>query len=165
MDESRAWNYCLWLLSRRAYSEAELLERMQRKETAPETAQRVLERLRGYGFVDDAAFTGQFVRSRSTKYGRLRLRGDLLRKGIGEDLIDSELAALSDEEQEEAAFSLLERNAWRFRRSADVQRERARAWAFLARRGFPPPAVSRAVERFGGRFGTDSAEADPPDFP
>ncbi len=163
MNESRAWNYCLWLLGRRAYTEAELLERLARKETEPEVAARVLERLRNYGFVDDEAFAGQFVRSRAPRYGSLRLRGDLLRKGVGEEVVEAELAGLSEKTQEDAAFSLLERNAWRFRRTTDIRRERARAWAFLARRGFPPPAVSAAVERFGPELG--ARNDDSPDLP
>src|SRR5690625_4418602 len=148
MDEARAWNYCLWLLSRRAYTEAELRERLLRKETAPEVAERLLERLRDYGVVDDGEFASQFVAGRAARDGRIRLRGALLRKGVPEELVDSEITGLTDEGQEEAALRLLERNAWRFRRSDDQRRERARAWAFLARRGLPPDAVSAAVERF-----------------
>ena len=37
MDESRAWNYCLWLLGRSARTEAELRQRMQGKEATPAT--------------------------------------------------------------------------------------------------------------------------------
>lgn len=148
MDGSRAWNYCLWLLGRRAYSEEELRERLLRKEATPEVAESVLQRLRNYGFVDDEAFTSQFVGFRAKRYGSLRLRGELLRKGVDEELVEAELARLTEAEQEEVALGLLNRNTWRFTRSADQRRDRARAWAFLARRGFPPPAVSAAVERF-----------------
>ena len=148
MDESRAWNYCLWLLGRRAYSEEELRERMLRKEATPEVAESVLRRLREYGFVDDEAFTSQFVHFRARRYGSLRLRGELLRKGVDEELVEAELSRLSEAEQEEVALDLLIRNAWRFTRSDDPRKDRARAWAFLARRGFPPPAVAGAVERF-----------------
>ena len=148
MDEARAWNYCLWLLGRRAHSEEELRERMLRKEATPDTADAVLQRLRKYGFVDDEAFTSQFVYFRARRYGSMRLRGDLLRKGVDEELVEAELAKLTEAEQEEVALDLLVRNTWRFTRSEDPRKDRARAWAFLARRGFPPPAVSAAVERF-----------------
>ena len=161
MDDRRAWNYCLWLLGRRAYTRAELQERLQRKEAAADVIASVLQRLTDYGFVDDGAFTSQFVSSRSSRYGSLRLRGDLLRKGVSEELVEAELAGLADESQEQAAFSLLERNSWRFSRSTDARRERARAWAFLARRGFPPDAVSSAVERFAQSSGLWDADGSP----
>lgn len=161
MDAQRAWNYCLWLLGRQAYTRATLQERLERKGAEPDVISATLDRLESYGFVDDAAFTSQFVESRSARYGSLRLRGELLRKGVAEETVDEELDGLADERQEEAAFLLLQRNAWRFRRSADARRERSRAWAFLARRGFPPDAVSSAVERFA-RAGGFPEESDSP---
>lgn len=148
MDESRAWNYCLWLLGRRAYSRAELNERMERKGASQETADSVIARLEHYGFVDDEAFASQFVSSRAPRYGSLRLRGELLRKGVDEELVEEQLAVLDENRQQRAALALLERNAWRFTAGVDARRNRARAWAFLARRGFPPPAVAGALEEF-----------------
>lgn len=158
MEEARAWNYCLWLLGRRAHSQEELRERMLRKGASGSVAEQVLQRLREYGFVDDEAFTSQFVASRSGRYGSLRLRGDLLRKGVAEALVEAELGRVTEESQEEAALELLQRNAWRFTKGQDPRRDRARAWAFLARRGFPPPAASAAVERFEAGL-EQSAEA------
>lgn len=148
MDAQRAWNYCLWLLGRQAYTRATLQERLERKGAEPDVISATLDRLESYGFVDDVAFASQFVESRAARYGSLRLRGELLRRGVAEETVDGELRELDDSRQEEAAFQLLQRNAWRFRKTADAQRERSRAWAFLARRGFPPDAVSSAVARF-----------------
>lgn len=148
MDEPRAWNYCLWLLGRRAHSRAELQEKLERKGTEADTVQRVLDRLEGYGYVNDRSFADQFVNSRSRRYGSLRLRGELLRKGIAEELVEEQLSGLSSDSQREAALALLEKNAWRFNRGDDPRRNRARAWSFLARRGFPPPAAGAALEEF-----------------
>src|SRR5690554_5753487 len=127
MDESRAWNYCLWLLGRRAHSRAELYGRMERKGASQETAEAVLARLDNYGFVDDRAFANQFVQSRSGRYGSLRLRGELLRKGLAEEFVDDQLAPLDDDRQQQTALALLERNAWRFTSGSDARRNRARA--------------------------------------
>ena len=158
MDEARAWNYCLWLLGRRAHSVMELKERMARKEASPETIGRVIARLEDYGFVDDRAFAGQFVESRSRRYGSLRLRGDLLRKGVAEELVDGQLAGLSDLSQQEVAARLLQQNAWRFTRGDDVRKNRARAWSFLARRGFPPGVAASAVEEWEALYGDGDGE-------
>lgn len=160
MDESRAMSYCLWLLGRRAYTAAELRERLGRREVDPDVISGVLDRLRGWGYVDDAEFSRQFVRSRQGRYGKLRLRAELRHRGVTEETAEEGLGLLTDNSQLEAARSLLERNAWRFRRSADPQRDRARAWAFLARRGFPPPVVSEALEGFPVGRDPDPASRD-----
>lgn len=150
-------SYCLWLLGRRAHTEAELRERLERKEVAPETITRILGRLADWGYVNDAEFSRQFVRSRKRRYGTLRLRSELRRKGVEEETAEQALSRLADADQLAAAASLLERNAWRFRRSGDPQRERARAWAFLARRGFPPPVVAEAVAAFDFAGGAENS--------
>lgn len=149
MDEARAWNYCLWLLGRRAWTEAELRERMRRKEASAAVVEAVVARLREYGFLDDRAFAESFVRSRSREHGSARLRGDLLRKGVAEEIVAGELAGLDEAAQVAAARELLRRHAWRFERSGEEpQRRRARIWGFLARRGFPPDVAGAVLEEF-----------------
>jgi SOS response regulatory protein OraA/RecX len=114
------------------------------------------------------------VRRRRDERGRLALRAELRRKGVEEALIEGVLAGdddepgLGDAQQLEAASALLARHAWRFgdRPSGappadagpaddagdggldarrDRQRRRARAAAFLARRGFAPDVVNEAL--------------------
>lgn len=152
-------NYCLWLLGRRAHTEAELRERLARKEVDAEAADRIIGRLADWGYVNDAEFSRQFVRSRSRRWGELRLRSELRHKGVEEGTAERELEQLTEDDQLGTARDLLERNAWRFRRSDEARRDRARAWAFLARRGFPPPVVAEAVEGFA--FGKEAAAASP----
>jgi|SRR5690554_3229028 len=154
MDESRALNYCLWLLGRSARTEAELRERMLGKEATPSTVDTVIARLREYRYVDDDAYAREFVRVRSRRHGRIRLRRDLLAKGVSEQLAESSLAALDDDSQARSALAALRSSAWRFvREGEDWRKGRARAWAFLVRRGFTPDIAAGALELFGQEAG------------
>ena len=145
LTPEKAWNYVLTLLTRRSHTEAELEEKLGRRQAPPEVIEDVMERLRRYRLVDDEAFAQAFVRSHAPRKGTLALRRELLRKGVPEEVTEESLAELDDSAQRAAAQRLLTRNAWRFR-GEDRRRNRARAFAFLARRGFPAPLVMEVVE-------------------
>lgn len=145
LDAEKAWNYALTLLTRRAHTEAEISERLARRRAPPAVIDDVLSRLRRYQLVDDEAFAESFVRSHSPRKGSLALRRDLLRKGVPEEITEESLVELDEVIQAETAGTLLDRNAWRFR-GPDGRRNRARAFAFLARRGFPVPVVLDALD-------------------
>jgi regulatory protein len=142
----RAWSYALTLLARRSHTEAEIRERLARKQAVSAVIDEVLDRLARYRLVDDAAFAEAYVRTHGGRKGSIALRHDLRCKGVPEEAAESSLAPLDEETELANAASLLERNAWRFR-TDDPRRGRARAFAFLARRGFPAEVAAEALER------------------
>lgn len=170
----RAWDYLLFLLSRRSYTVAELRDRLLRRGLPADEAEPLLERLAELRLVDDALYAEQYVQSRKQSRGRIVLRRELRRKGVSEDLVDKEVSELSGAQQADAATELLQKNAWRYRPPAagvdsgdgsvsDEQRyehrqlvykARAKAFGFLARRGFGADAAVQALERVGW-FGDD----------
>lgn len=172
----RAWSYALWLLGRQAYTASELRDRLARRGLDPDRCAETVARLQELRLLDDRAFAEAYVRRRRDERGRLALGAELRRKGVEEALIEGVLAGgdddpgLGDAQQLEAASALLARHAWRFAgrpageppedggtaeaagdagREArlDLRRRRARAAAFLARRGFAPDVVSEALGR------------------
>ena len=152
LTRERAWDYALSLLARQAYSAAELERRLLRRHLPQDEAARVLARLQELHLLDDAAFAEAYVRSRRRAKGTMALRQALRRKGIDETHVDAALAEEGEADQAAAAVAVLAAQAWRF---ADVgsddpdlaRKARARAAAFLARRGFDPDAVSTALAR------------------
>jgi len=168
--KERAWNYLLFLLSRRSYTVAELRERLLRRGLPEEEAEPLLERLAELRLVDDALYAEQYVSSRKEARGRILIRQELRRKGVDPELVDSEVEELTPQQQADAATALLEKNAWRYRpsepaegddsggapddaerfaRREQVYKARAKAFGFLARRGFGAEAASAALERVG----------------
>lgn len=149
-DYERGMAYTLWLLGRRDYSAKELRDRLRRKDTVDTVVDRVLARLTELDLIDDARFAATFVRARRRKKGILAIRQELRRKGIADAVAEQALTPVTDETQLAAASRILERHAWRF--EAGDERARARAYAFLARRGFPPDVAADALlgsELFG----------------
>lgn len=152
LDPDRAWSYALDLLARRALSAAEVGARLRRRGLGDADADAVVAKLERLRLLDDRAFAEAYVRSRARARGRLALRRDLRAKGVAEDHVDAALVDQDDAAQHAAAVALLRKQAWRFAlddaRAADpkaAQAARGRAYALLARRGFPPDAAAAAV--------------------
>lgn len=163
LTPERAWEYLLWLLSRRAYTVAELRQRLLRRGLLEEEAEPLLVRLEELQLVDDALYTEQYVRSRKGERGKLALRRELRRKGVHEELIAGELDALEPPQQLLAAAELLRKHAWRYQPKlpgeesiladhevrTELLKARAKAFAFLARRGFSAGIAASALEEVG----------------
>lgn len=134
--------YALRSLSRRMQSRAEL-ERKLLARTTPEVARSVLARLLEWGYLDDRAFAEAFVRSRRERWGALRLRAELARRGVDERIVREVLAEGEEGEGEVArALALLGKSAWRHKG------EHARMVRFLQARGFALAVAVEAAQRF-----------------
>ena len=142
---ARAWNYALWLLGRQAYTTGQLKDKLNRKGAAEDTVTKVLDKLLELKLVDDALYAEAFVRSRSRSKGAIRLRQELFRKGVAEPLVDKAVGELDEATQLGAALSLAQKNLWRWK--GEPRQRYAKAYAFLARRGFPVEVVREALEQ------------------
>ncbi len=141
----RAWNYALWLLGRQAYTTGQLKDKLVRKGATEGTVTRVLAKLTELKLVDDALYAETFVRSRSRSKGAIRLRQELFRRGVAEPLVDKAVSELGEDTQLETALSLTQKNLWRWK--GEPRQRYAKAYAFLARRGFPVDVVRGALEQ------------------
>jgi len=140
----------LALLAIRPRSTRELLERLARVADAG-LASQVVSELERRGLVDDRRFALEWVRSRqaSRGLGAARLRYELLRKGVTRELAEEALREAGAEEEALAA-EVARRRLSRYARQPPEVAVRRLA-GYLARRGFSPAAVSRALEAVGLR--------------
>jgi regulatory protein len=127
-------------------STAQLRERLVKKGAGPEDIERVLTKLEELRYLDDAGFAEAFVNSRKRKKGRLAIARELAQKGITGELREAALAGVDEQAQLATARQLVAKNLWRW---SAKPKARAKAFAFLARRGFPGEIVQRALEGSG----------------
>jgi regulatory protein len=147
---SKGTEAALRLLAVRPRSEKELRDRLRQKDYAPETIDAVLERVRGWGYLDDADFAQRWVANRieHRPRGRRLLEQELRQKGIDRDTISDTLEE-ADLDETAAAIELAEKSAARLRAlEPDVARRRLTGQ--LARRGFPYPAIKAAIDHVLG---------------
>ncbi len=128
------------LISRRLRSEREIRDYAFRKQWTKENTERVIERLRIHGYLNDQRFAEAFVRSRANlrNYSKRRMMLELRKKGISSTIIEQVLAD-SDEFDELSAL----RNLIAKKRSHYDNEQKL--IAYLARQGFSYDQIRTAL--------------------
>jgi len=142
-------NAALRMLSRRSLSEGEIREKLSKKGFPPDAATGTIQRLRELGLVDDPKLCDHLVRvyREARGYGSGKIAWALRARGFPPELVEDALRHASSEEVErETASNVLRK---KFRGGLPPGRESmAKAFRFLAGRGFPPGICRRAVRDF-----------------
>lgn len=138
------------LLASREHSVRELTGKLQAKGVDAATAGLVVDDLRGRGLQSDTRFAESFVRSRLGRgHGPVRIRQELIQRGIEESLVDEALAESADDATDWQALAC-EARARKFGDALPRDRnDWGRQARFLARRGFPTDVIYRVLGRGG----------------
>ena len=145
-DVEQAREKALRFLSNRPRSEWEVRQNLLKAGYGDEAIDRVLERLRGVGLVDDAAFVRYWIENRAQfkPKGQAALRQELRRKGVDREVIDTVLEE-SEHAEDKAAIRAAVARADRYRQ-LPRQEFAQKLGAYLARRGFDYETVREAVQ-------------------
>lgn len=147
----RAMQRALRSLGQRARTETELLRTLAARGTTEEVAQRVVERCRELGYLNDAALASDLAQSPSSRTMGTRLLSNKLRaRGVDEADAAAALAEFGDRDAEQArADAVAADAAERARRNGQPldQVWRRRTGGKLARRGFSTEVVMAALRR------------------
>lgn len=128
------------LISRRLRSEREIRDYAFRKQWTKSNTERVVERLKARGYLNDQRFAELFFSSRhqSERYSLKRIRLDLVKKGISSDIIDDLCRANGD------SVALLKLINKRINKYDDENK----LIAYLARNGFRYDDIKAALDRY-----------------
>ena len=134
-DARRAREKALYLLEHRSHSKRELTEKIARTAASREAAQAAADRLEEIGLIDDKAFAESYARELflRKRFGALRVRQELSRKGIDRELIDQVMAPYLEEDTGEENIALV--LAKRYPLWREDEKTRRRAVAALQRLG------------------------------
>ena len=143
--EQRAKNVLLHQLSRSMKTRFQLEEILKKREIPDEIAQLALDRFTEAQLIDDAAFAAAYVRTR-LENGRSvsAIRGELRRKGIAQDIIESQLGDVDSAREQEIANRLAANRIGRMQ-NLDAEVRKRRLLGFLQRRGFSQSIAYRAI--------------------
>lgn len=147
-DIRRCADAALGFLSYRPRSEAELRQRLGQKGFSPEVLNTVVARLTEQKLLDDPVFAQfwkdnrQSFRPQSQRLTRLELK----RKGVADDVIDSVVSEMDDEDSaHRAALSKSHQFTGK-----DYLSFRRRMGGYLQRRGFSSSVIRRTLEKVWG---------------
>ena len=129
-------------LARREHSRAQLQRKLSFIAAEGEDIEAILDDLAKRGWLSDARFAEQTIRSKSRRFGPLRLTHELRSKGVGEETVTAAFRAVGIE----GAASI--DRVWRSRFGATPanERERARQVRFLQGRGFALDGILRFLK-------------------
>ena len=155
---------CLRLLTDRARTRQELAQALQRKGIPDEAADTVLSRFDEVGLIDDAAFAGQWVRSRHRSRGlsRRAIALELRRKGVDDEVAGEALAEVDPAAEEERAHELVVKRLRSMSVATSEEQQSAvrRLVGMLARKGYGAGVAYSVVRRVMAERGAELDEFD-----
>lgn len=144
----RTFNRAVKLLTIKPRSEAELRERLLRdKNTNEAVVEKVIARLREYGYVNDERFAYSYaaLKVKQRPLGRRRLQRDLKLKKVAGSVADEALELVYAETPEEQLLDAAIEKRIRLRGRPSNRLEAKSLFDHLLRQGFPFDLVSEKV--------------------
>ena len=130
-EKAQALDRALRHLSATMKTEKQMRDFLKKKGYLPAVCDYVLEKLRGYGFVDDAEYSAQYVQAAGRRKGARLIALELKSRGVAEEQVEAALDGLEGEE--EAAKAVLQK----YMRGKEPTRENlSKAYRHFCPRGF-----------------------------
>jgi len=134
-------------------------EKLACYELPDEAIARIIKRLTDEKFLDEARFAGSFANDklRFNKWGKAKIRNELMRKGISRTLIENALSAIDETLYEDIILSLIraKRKTVKGKNEHEVNQKLIR---FLLGKGFALKEACSALAGRGETIFTDSHE-------
>jgi regulatory protein len=138
-DELKA--RALRLLARREHTRAELARKLAPDAESPVKLEALLDQLDARAQLSDERYAEARTHQLSRKFGALRVRRELVAKGVERE-VAARFAADVEKTELERARSILAR---KYRTPATAPKERARRGRFLQSRGFSADVIRRSL--------------------
>ena len=136
-----------YYLNKRRYTKKELIEKLINKDYSPDIANDVADYLEEAKYIDDADYARRFIMDavRIKKYGIVRIKNDLMSKGVNLTVIDEVINNL-EIDTDSVLESLIETKS----RNIDLDDEKQlnRLYGFLLRRGFKYGEIKDALNEY-----------------
>jgi len=166
LDAEALWENALRLLGSRAFSVAELREKLRKKAADPADVARIIDRLKSYGYLDDRAYAENYAGARleARGHGKLRvlreLRGRRVAAGVARAAVEKVYGGTDETELIEAYLRRKYRNVPLAEHLGDPRRLAA-AYRNLRYAGFSAAGAIRVLERYSPDAGAlEAAEED-----
>lgn len=142
----RAFNKAAYLLSSREHSRREIITKLIQRGYNKETAEEAADRLEEYGYLSDERFARLYAAElkERKKLGKIRIKQELLRKGIDRDIIENVLS----ETEEDAETEIAELLRKKYPRFSQDERMKNRAINALIRYGYRIYDIKNAMNMF-----------------
>ena len=145
-EKDVALDKALTHLSATRKTEKQMQDFLSKKGYLPAVIEYVMEKLRGYQFVNDEEYAKAYVGFTANQKGERLIRMELKQKGLTDEMIDGAMQTVADGEQELASKKILEK----YLRSKEITKENLqKAFRYLLSKGFDYEVAKSALQAFG----------------
>jgi len=145
----KLYHYLMKLLARREYSRAELYRKASEKSYDKRLIGNLLDEFQEKQYLNDERYARAFVKDKFSinRWGPVKIKSQLLKKGVDKKLADNIIADLiSEQEMLSTCSTLLTKKQAQFKREDDLYKRKQKMLRYLASRGFPSSVCVKAVE-------------------
>ena len=143
-----AVEYSIYLLDNRSYAKHSMVIKLRNKKYDDEQIDQTVKELERIGLLDDRKFADNYAQDKVRIYrrGRRRIYLELLQKGVAKDIIEEAINHIGDQQELEAAKSIIKSKQRQWKHLTD-QKRFERSFTLLQRRGFPIAIIKEVVPR------------------
>ncbi len=145
----RAKQRALDYLAHKPRTEEEVRRKLQRTDVPKPVVEDVVARLYELSYLDDEAYAQDYVRNRfaSKKYGPVRIRRELVERGIERHLAETVVDDLFAEKDVQAVAREHAEKRWaRLADEEDPRRRKQKLYRYLRRRGFTSATITPLLD-------------------
>ena len=152
-EQNKVINHALNLLSFRQRSEKEIYTSLKRKGYEEVYIENAIDYCRTQKYLDDKSFAKAFIKDKINinKLGEQRIKYELQKKGVSQEIIDDVLV-LDKDDQLEAALKLAEKKLPSYKKD-DKNAVYRKLSGFLQRKGYSFEIVSKVMREILKDFG------------
>ena len=147
-DYIKCKNAALKIVEKSYKSEKELKDKLLLKGYDNLTIDKTLNFLKEYNFLSDTNYVKMYVKDRSRLQGKKKIKYDLIKKWINDNLIEEEISNIDEDEEREVAYNMaLKKYNVLSKRESDKYKLSQKLYRFLLSKGYDYDIVSYAVKR------------------
>ena len=131
------------IISKSVKTEKQVRDKLISKGYLGEIVDKVIEKLKEYGYVDDGDFSSRYVSTYKGVKGRLLIKNELRKKGVSDTHVQEALSSIDS--QEEAAKKLAEK----YLKNKEITKQNLlKCYKYLLSKGFDYDDSKSAISSF-----------------
>ena len=143
----RCKNSALKIIERSYKTEKEIVEKLQMKGYEERHIEASIQFLKEYKFLNDDYYVEAFIRDKINSKGSIRIKQDLIKKGISRDVIEEKLCKIDKSSEKDTAKELAEKKLRIIKKSEnDTYKISSKIYRFLISKGYTYDIVKEVVK-------------------
>jgi regulatory protein len=144
-----AYISALNIISYASKTETELRRKLKEKKFDEKAIDFAVDKMKGYGYVDDEAYVTSYIKSRAMPqgWGEQKIISNLLQKGVDMSLIKEKLAEIFTSDIKEEAILEVSEKYYEKIRNDERQKQRQKLYKYLAGKGYSYDLIKYAVDK------------------